>query len=183
MSSLISATGVMTDIMSLMPSKQQQADAFKKADADGNGALDSTELQTFLNLLVQESKRAGKPDPFQEADLDRNGSLDSGEVQTLLDSISQKNGSGSVKAESLISLLDSDGDGVLNQAEFTNGRQKVEELLGLPPIRSGENDATSGTELESTANVRYTSLMESLLASYQGSAGNTQQNTLLSLLA
>lgn len=183
MSSLISATGVMTDIMSLLPSKQQQADAFKKADADGNGVLDSTELQTFLNLLVQESKRADKPDPFQEADLDRNGSLDSGEVQTLLDSISQKNGSGSVKAESLISLLDSDGDGVLNQAEFANGRQKVEELLGLPPIQTSADGSTSGTGLTSPSTGTYTSLMESLLASYLGDAGNTRQSSLLSLLA
>lgn len=78
----ISGSGSMTTILNQLSMSQQQLNAFQKADKDGNGSLDSSELQTFMGLLSQMSGTPANADKLLTAiDANGNGSVDESEFK------------------------------------------------------------------------------------------------------
>ena len=157
-------------------------------DKDGSGSIDENELESGLDTLRRMLGHDALPppgtgDPFKQTDADGNGILDTGEIQTLLDSVTKTTGNTTVDAASLITVLDSDTDGTISRTEFEKGREKVEALLGLPPIRPDFTESVTSETNPSPTSVRFTELLDKLMANYLGNVDGDKQSALLSLLA
>lgn len=184
MSLLINGNGALPSALSLMATNQQQAEAFEKADKDGNGSLDNAELQTFINLISRMSRESVEAkERIAAVDRDGSNSLDAPELQPLLDSLENATGTRPFSAASLIAALDNDADGAISQTEFEEGREKVEEMLGLPSIRPDLAKAGTSETAPSSSPVELTGLLDKLLANYLGNLDGGRPSAMVSLLA
>jgi hypothetical protein len=62
---------------------------------------------------------------FAKADLDSNGSVDKSELQSLLDQLSNKSGQSLGSADTLLTKMDSNGDGSLSSDELDTGMKSL----------------------------------------------------------
>ena len=127
---------------------QQQARLFTKIDADGSGGVDATELTSALQAVADRTGTtldADAAELLSGADTDGNGSLSASELDAVVRSVlpeppstfafaAARSGDAATMSHdsSTFSALDTDGDGVLSQAEFEAGRPE-----GPPPGMGG----------------------------------------------
>ncbi len=113
-------------------------DLFSKADSGSDGSVDSTEFADFLSKGPQ-ANSVNAEEAFASYDTDSDGTLSSDEfsagMKDLMSSMSppppppppsgnggqEGSGKSSSSAQSILSQLDSDGDGVIDSEELTSG--------------------------------------------------------------
>lgn len=118
---------------------QAAADMMSKADADSNGVLSKDELGSFLQSISAADGSSSASQEmtdkmFADFDADGDGSITQDEAQTAMDNIlgamrgevngmnpppPPPQGQGPMDPESFLSSADTDGNGSVNQAEFT----------------------------------------------------------------
>ncbi|MBB3181712.1 XopAW family type III secretion system calcium-binding effector [Variovorax sp. Sphag1AA] len=109
--------------MSAMRS-QMQAKMFAKADADGSGGVDQTELQGVLDAVAGKTGVASSTSTaelFTKMDSDGDGSLSSDELAQGMQGMMPPpppSGDGSGGSDDLFSKVDSDGDGLVSKVEM-----------------------------------------------------------------
>lgn len=117
---------------------QMQAKMFAKTDADGNGSVDQTELQTMLTDMAQKSgstvSSTDSEKLFSQMDSNADGKLSSEELAQGMQSIlppppstmdfaqsrSSESSQGSAD-DNLFSKIDADGNGSISKTEFDAG--------------------------------------------------------------
>lgn len=121
---------------------QMHTNKFAKADGNGNGSVEKTELTA---LLAKASEKTGQSldasTAFTTMDANSDGALDSNELQQGMEKLmpprstvdfAQSRSSGATHPmEDFFSTLDSDGDGSLNSAELQALADKVKEETGV----------------------------------------------------
>lgn len=121
-SGISSASSAWSD-MSAMRS-QMQARMFAKADADGSGGVDQTELQGVLDAVAEKTGVAGSTstaDQFAKMDGDGDGSLSSDELAQSMQGLMPRppgGGGGSGGSDDLFSKVDTDGDSLVSKVEM-----------------------------------------------------------------
>jgi Ca2+-binding EF-hand superfamily protein len=129
--------------MSAMRS-QMQAKMFAKADADGSGGVDQTELQGVLDVVAEKTGVANSSSTaelFSKMDADSDGSLSSDELAEGMQGMMPPppGGGGSDGSDDLFAKVDADGDSLVS---------KVEMQIFLAKMTSGDeaDSATASTD-------------------------------------
>jgi Ca2+-binding EF-hand superfamily protein len=86
-------------------------------DTDGDGALSSTELKSFLDSTGIKPPEDHSPDLFNALDSDGSGGISQSELDTWAKDMSGVTGK-TIDTSKAISTYDADGDGVLNSTEL-----------------------------------------------------------------
>ena len=121
---------------------QMQAKMFAKADANGDGSVDKSELGTLLSKTSQKTGQSVDTSAaFSTMDADNSGSLSSDELQKGMEKLmpprstmefaQARNSSGTNPMEAFFSTLDSDGDGSLNTDELQALADEVKAQTGV----------------------------------------------------
>ncbi len=117
---------------------QMQAKMFAKADADGSGGVDQTELQGLVDDVAEKTGVAAAGDTaelFGKMDADGNGSLSSEELAEGMKDVMPKPGGD--QGEDLFAKADADGDSLVS---------KVEMQILLAKMTGEGAEGTSSTE-------------------------------------
>ena len=134
---------------------EHEARMFAKADSDGSGGVDATELGAMLEHAGQSGDSA---ELLKQMDGDGDGSLSSDELSQGLRELmpppsstldfAQARGAANDEAD-VFGELDADGDGQLTRAEFEAGRPSGPPPGGMPPpAASGTSTSATSTEID-----------------------------------
>lgn len=135
-------------------------------DADGDGRISRTEFETAAAEMDTQmtSRKAGPPPPekpsFSDLDGNGDGSISLEELETA---VQQSSGDArGPSADELLASMDTDGDGLISQAEFDAAQAAMESrMITATTPTTGSGEGTSGGE--STAN----RFLERYLGGYQ----------------
>lgn len=121
----------------------------------------------------------GPPKPeeiYNKLDVNQDGSLDESEISSFADELSKRTGT-TVDGKTLLSALDSDENGVISESEFKSGREKVEELFGMPKPPDMEDSNSTGTvsTTGNTINDTFSNYILSMLGN--NTDGNSAEST------
>ena len=112
--------------------------AFKAADANGDGSLNAQEFSTFQAALSQKIGDKGTPPKldFAQLDKDGNGEISKSELRSGFKGMGNQ----------LFKKADADGDGFLNQTEFAAYQSMLSQKLGdkAPPALDFSKLDTNG---------------------------------------
>ena len=131
---------------------------FQKADTDGSGGVDSTELQTMLDHVAKKtgvSLDVSGQDVLKQADANSDGTLDSTELKTAMESVlpppstmdfaQSRSASGNGQAgDDLFGKVDADGSGGVSATE-------LQAMLDAMNGQNGATSSSSSTDSSSTA--------------------------------
>ncbi len=96
----------------------------------------STVNSTSDNLywLTQLTMQKKPEDIFTKMDQNQDGSLDSTELKTFAEELSEKTGK-TIDEATLLSILDTNRDGIISKDEFRAGRDKMETQFGFETVK------------------------------------------------
>ena len=126
---------------------RMQERMFQKADADGSGGVDATELQTLLDKAAKKtgtSSDSSATELLSKADGNKDGSLSSGELDSVMKSMFpppsstqdflRTRGSGSASSsqstDDLFGKIDSDSSGGISKTELQSFTDKIKQDQG-----------------------------------------------------
>lgn len=153
---------------------------FSELDTDGSGDVSQAEMEAgkppmppdMTNALLSLQEADSQSDPFTEADTDSSGSL-SLEEFTKLGQLTGHSGDSEEQVSSLFQNLDTDGNGVITQAELESGRPQ-----------DGQTVQTGSTDTQSSfASMQFGAMIEKYLQSMFSSYGSEGKNSGTSLAA
>ncbi|SEB17626.1 XopAW family type III secretion system calcium-binding effector [Variovorax sp. YR216] len=141
-----SAWSDMSAMRSLM-----QAKMFAKADADGSGGVDQTELQGVLDAVAEKTgftNSSSTAELLTKMDSDGNGTLSSDELAKGMQGMMPPppDGGGTGGSDDLFSKIDSDGDSLVSKVEMQIFLAKMTPD-GEADSASGSTDTTKSDEL------------------------------------
>lgn len=138
---------------------------FSKADSGEDGSIDATEFADFISKGPQASQ-INAEEAFAQFDTDGDGALSSDEFQTGMKDMmasmpppppppnkgSSDSDDSSSSSKNIMSSLDSDGDGTIDEEELTTGLSstKVQEMISAYIKQMSSSYSTSSDSLLST---------------------------------
>jgi len=136
---------------------------FQKADTDGSGGVDSTELQTLLDHVAKKtgvSLDVSSQELLTQADANSDGTLDSTELKTAMESIlpppstmdfaQSRGASGKGQAgDDLFSKVDADGSGELSSTELQTMLDHMSSQHGATTSSSSSTTSTDSSNAAS----------------------------------
>lgn len=182
--------------------KTKQQEIFSQADTNEDGSIDSSEFAAMLESMPppppppsgsSSSEASSSEDLFASIDTDGDGSLSQEELEanaekmreemrnkfdlaSLLGTPGQAEGEDS--KEDLFSKIDTDGDGVISEDEFTAHEQKMRE--GIPSLAAGSDEQSASDSTDSS--VLTSSQILQFLNQYKKMAFSSESLTQESLL-
>jgi Ca2+-binding EF-hand superfamily protein len=88
-------------------------------------------MSSNLYWLTQSMTRPEPKNVFSKMDENQDGSLDKTELKTFAEDLSKKTGQ-TVDEDTLLSILDTNKDGIISEEEFNAGREKIQSQYGFP---------------------------------------------------
>ena len=113
----ISELGFLMQQLGLNASESEVEDVFHEIDHDGNGIIQLHELTSLLNKQIRDiDEEQELIDAFRVFDKSNSGLINSKQIVDVLISLGETISEAEI--DSIISHVDSDKDGKINQAEF-----------------------------------------------------------------
>lgn len=191
-----------TSNMKTQSSSESSESSFSTYDKDGNGELDASEMQAYMQAMspppppMGGGMRGASPEEtFAAADEDDSSTLSADELATFASNFTSATG-GSLDIDDAISTYDTDGDGELNASEM----DEFMKASGAPGVKTASastraesllsqydedsDGLLNSTELESllsSTSQQNSSLIQSMLSAYSQNSGTASQD-LVSLL-
>jgi Ca2+-binding EF-hand superfamily protein len=141
-------------------------------DTNQDGVISEEELQAGRSQVMTQYGPPKPEDIYKKLDANQDGSLDETEISAFASQLSGKTGK-TVDGKTLLTALDSDGNGIVSESEFKSGRKKVEEMFGLPDPREMKDTDTTSTY--SASNNSTTNTLSNYIMDLLGS--NTNENS------
>jgi len=123
---------------------------------------------------------------FGKLDLNGDDAIDQSELQSFVDAIGEKTGAGGIDAKSLLTSLDTDGNGSVSSAELKdNAHTLIDQLRNqLMGSKAEASSSQPDKSFSPPAHAGFGRMLESLLAQYGSSdTGSASQGSTLNVAA
>jgi Ca2+-binding EF-hand superfamily protein len=122
-----------------------EATLLSMLDTNRDGIIGKDEFIAGKDKIQTQFGFPNHQDIFKKFDANQDGSLDMTELQTFASDLSQKTGK-TIDANTLITTLDTNKDGVVSATEFKDGKENVQKQFGLHhPSHMKKPDSSSST--------------------------------------